>query len=68
MCDMGMPQMYFLYQGVYVPHVLVVGENYRKLNSVDFGLCQTYHQVHFESVVELEGRNIVGLLKVMNHQ
>lgn len=36
--------------------------------SVDSGLCQTYHQVHFETVVELQGRNIVGLLKVMNHQ
>lgn len=29
---------------------------------------QTYHQVHFEGVVELQGWDVVRLLKVMNHE
>lgn len=29
---------------------------------------QTYHLVHSEAVIELQGRNVVGLLKIMNHQ
>lgn len=32
-------------------------------------LCvQTYHQVHFEGVVELQGWDVVRLLEVMNHE
>lgn len=29
---------------------------------------QTYHLVDSEAVIELQGRNVVGLLKIMNHQ
>lgn len=29
---------------------------------------QTYHQVHFEGVVELQGWDVVRLLKVVNHE
>lgn len=29
---------------------------------------QTYHQVHFKGVVELQGWDVVSLLKVMNHE
>lgn len=28
----------------------------------------TYHQVHFEGVIELQGWDVVSLLKVMNHE
>lgn len=28
----------------------------------------THHLVHPEAVIELQGRNVVGLLKIVNHQ
>lgn len=29
---------------------------------------QTYHLVHSKAVIELQGRNVVGLLEIVNHQ
>lgn len=29
---------------------------------------QTYHLVNSEAVIELQGGNVVGLLKIVNHQ
>lgn len=65
-----MPHIYFLYQGGYVPHAMLgVGVDGKITNgNWKVNGFWTYHQVHLETVVELQGRNIVGLLKVVNHQ
>lgn len=38
-----------------------------KLQQLQY-FVQTYHQVHFKGVVELQGWDVVSLLKVMNHE
>lgn len=50
-------------------HVIIslVSFEHFSLHNTEYA-CQTYHQVHFEAVVELQSRYIVGLLKVVNHQ